>query len=71
MRLPDSAYQSLMQRPEVKLFPGQGVPDRSKISFLADFTEADFAEARGHGPRPVVPYRSMSRASQWRTLRTN
>ena len=27
--------------------------------------------ARGHGPGPVVPYRSMSRASQWRTLRTN
>lgn len=58
MMLPDSAYQALMQRPEVKLFPGQGVPDRTKISFLADFTEADFAEAQ----RALGPQLELARA---------
>lgn len=52
MMLPDSAYRALMRRPEVGLFPGQGAPDRSTISYLADFTEADFAEAqRALGPQ--------------------
>ena len=58
MMLPDSAYRALAQRPEVKLFPGQGAPDRSKISFLADFTEADFAEAG----RALVPQLELARA---------
>ena len=58
MMLPDTAYRALMGRAEVKLFPGQGVPDRSKISYLADFTEADFAEAQ----RALVPQFELVRA---------
>ena len=58
MMLPDTAYRALMRRPELKLFPGQGVPDRSKISYLADFTEADFAEAQ----RALVPQFELARA---------
>ena len=58
MMLPDSAYRALIRRPEVRLFPGQGVPDRSKISYLADFTEADFAEAQ----RALVPQFELARA---------
>ncbi len=58
MMLPDTAYRALMARPEVKLFPGQGLPDRTKISYLADFTEADFAEAQ----RALVPQLELARA---------
>ncbi len=58
MMLPDSAYRALVERPEVKLFPGQGTPDRSKISYLADFTEADYVEAQ----RALVPQLALARA---------
>ncbi len=58
MMLPDSAYRALIRRPEVTLVPGQGVPDRSRISYLADFTEADFAEAQ----RALIPQFELGRA---------
>lgn len=44
--LPAAQYAALMARPEARLFSAGSPPDRSKISYLADFTEADFAASQ-------------------------
>lgn len=50
--LPAAEHQQLMARPEARLLRPEGAPDRSTISWLADFTEADFVEAkRAVGPQ--------------------
>ena len=46
MMLPNVAYQALMARPEARFFATGAPPDRSKISYLADFTEADYLAAQ-------------------------
>ncbi len=56
--LPSAEYRALMARPEVALLGRDNVPDRSKISYLADYTDADFAESE----RAILPQMAFARA---------
>jgi imidazolonepropionase-like amidohydrolase len=50
--LPAAEHEQLMRRPEAGLLRPEGAPARSTISWLADFSEVDFAEAqRAVGPQ--------------------
>lgn len=53
--LPSAEYRRLMARPEVALLGKDNVPDRSKISYLADYTDADFAES-GRAIEPQLAF---------------
>ena len=53
--LPSAEYRQLMARPEVALFGKDNVPDRSKVSYLADYTDADFREA-GRATEPQLAF---------------
>ncbi|MFN0179157.1 MAG: amidohydrolase family protein [Gemmatimonadales bacterium] len=58
MMLPNGEYQALMARPEAEYFATGAPPDRSKISYLADFTEADFVAAQ----RALEPQFELARS---------
>jgi imidazolonepropionase-like amidohydrolase len=44
--LPTAEHAALLQRPGVKYLARSTVPDRSKISYLQDFTDADYRETQ-------------------------
>lgn len=44
--LPSAGHAALLERPEVKYLSPADLPDRSKISYLADFTDHDYAETQ-------------------------
>ena len=56
--LPSAEYRQLMARPEVALIGTDNAPDRSKVSYLADYTDADFRESG----RAVEPQLELTRA---------
>ncbi len=44
--LPAAEHAALLQHPGVKYLSRASVPDRAKISYLSDFTEADYVETQ-------------------------
>ena len=53
--LPSAEYRQLMARPEVALLGRDNVPDRSKVTYLADYTDADFRES-GRAIEPQLAF---------------